>query len=66
MPSSEKTASPVEYSYSTVREAQRSPDTVTINIHLPRELHRLLRVKSLNEDLTLTQAVIAAIGEWVA
>jgi predicted HicB family RNase H-like nuclease len=61
-----KAATPAAYDYATVRDAQRSPHTVTINIHLPKELHRQVRIKAVTEGLSLTQAVIEALGEWVA
>jgi hypothetical protein len=38
---------------------------VSINVSLPAHLHRQLRIKAITEDLSLTEAVAAAVGEWV-
>lgn len=38
----------------------------TINVLLPGALHRQLRQRALNEDLTVKDATIAAIEAWVA
>jgi hypothetical protein len=40
------------------------PKHVAINVALPVALHRKLRVKAINDDLTLPQAVAAAITAW--
>jgi hypothetical protein len=45
--------------------AQTTPETVSINVPLPGELHRQLRIKAITEGLSLKDAVITAIAEWV-
>jgi hypothetical protein len=37
---------------------------VAINVALPASVHRRLRVKAINDDMTLTQAVTAAVEQW--
>jgi predicted HicB family RNase H-like nuclease len=39
--------------------------TVGVNVNLPATVHRRLRVKAINADLSLTQAVTAAVEAWV-
>jgi hypothetical protein len=46
--------------------ASAPPESVTINIALPGELHRRLRVKAIMLDLALKDAVAAAVEEWTA
>ena len=38
---------------------------VAINVSLPVQLHRKLRVRQIEEDLTLAEAVEAAVTAWV-
>ena len=47
-------------------DASAKSDTVTINIALPRELHRELRVRAIREDMNIGEAVAAAVREWTA
>jgi hypothetical protein len=43
-----------------------APDVVTINVAIPRDLHRALRVRAVMEDMTMTEAITAAVTEWTA
>lgn len=38
--------------------------TVSINVALPTAVHRKLRVKALHENMTLAEAVTAAVTAW--
>jgi hypothetical protein len=38
--------------------------TVAINVALPQAVHRKLRVKALNQEMTLAEAVAAAVAAW--
>jgi predicted HicB family RNase H-like nuclease len=40
-------------------------DTVQINVPLPAELHRRLRIEAINQGLSLKDSVIAAIEAWL-
>jgi len=40
--------------------------TVAINVPLPLELHQRLRIRAITENITMREAVIAAIDEWSA
>lgn len=40
--------------------------TVSVNIPLPAELHKQLRIKAAMEDLTIKDAVISAVEDWVS
>ena len=51
---------------SAMISALKAPPTVTINIPLPVDLHRKLRIKAITVDLPLKDAVAAAIEQWVA
>jgi hypothetical protein len=46
--------------------AAAPPETVTINVALPGELHRRLRVKAIMLDLALKDAVAAAVDQWTS
>jgi len=39
--------------------------TVGINVAIPYDLHRKLRIKAIQLDLTLVEAVTAAVETWV-
>lgn len=39
-------------------------DTVAVNVALPTPVHRKLRVKAIQENMTMAQAVTAAVVEW--
>jgi hypothetical protein len=39
-------------------------ETVLVNVPLPAELHRKLRIAAITRGLTLKAAVITAIEEW--
>ena len=41
-------------------------DTVSVNIPLPAELHKQLRIKAAMDDLTIKDAVITAVEDWVS
>ena len=43
-----------------------SRTTVTVNIPLPVDLHRALRLKAVASDLTMKDAITAAVAAWVA
>lgn len=38
---------------------------VRINVELPTELHRELRMRSVAEGLSLAEAISAAVGGWL-
>lgn len=38
--------------------------TVAINVQLPEAVHRKLRVKAINQQMTLAEAVAAAVQAW--
>lgn len=40
-------------------------EEVGINVPIPVELHRRLRVRQIEEGMTLREAVTAAVEEWV-
>jgi len=40
-------------------------DQVGVNITLPFDLHRKLKIKQIQLDLTLTEAMTAAVEDWV-
>ena len=42
-----------------------TPDIVTINVGIPRDLHRRFRVQAVLLDMTLTDAVTDAIERWL-
>ena len=42
-----------------------SEDAVTINVGVPVDLHRRVRIKCLNEGILLKDAVEASLREWV-
>jgi hypothetical protein len=52
------------------RASQPEPDpereTVSINVPLPGALHRQLRIRAISDDMSVKDAVIAAITEYVA
>jgi len=39
--------------------------TVGVNVNLPVAVHRRLRVKAINNDLSMTQAITEAVAQWV-
>jgi hypothetical protein len=43
-----------------------TPQTVAINVALPVEVHRRLRIKAIEEGLQLKDAIAEAIECWVA
>ena len=47
------------------KAAEPQPE-VTINVPLPAELHRQLRIRAATDGLTLKESVIAAVESWVA
>jgi predicted HicB family RNase H-like nuclease len=47
-------------------QADTSPTRVAVNVPLPIELHRRLKIKAVTEDMSLRDAVIAAIECYVA
>jgi len=49
-----------------IPEDQRESATVTINVPLPVDLHRRLRVKQITRDLQMKDAVAEAIEQWVS
>lgn len=48
----------------TSARAANDGETVTINVAVPVALHRKLRIRAINEDLTLSEAIAAAVKEW--
>ena len=42
----------------------KDEDVVTINVAIPTPLHRKLRVRAINEGMTLSEAIGAAVKEW--
>jgi len=40
-------------------------DQVGVNITIPYNLHRQLKIKCIQLDLTLTEAITAAVQDWV-
>jgi hypothetical protein len=45
---------------------KKHPDgTVLINIPLPNDLHRKLRIRCLTDDLSLAEAVTLAVDAWL-
>jgi hypothetical protein len=63
-----KTPSPKNALVATSK-AQRLDDaaveTVSVNVAIPVALHRAVRIKTLTDDLTLAEAVTAALQAWV-
>ena len=49
-----------------IADDQRETAMVTINVPLPVDLHRRLRVKQIMRDLQMKDAVAEAIEQWVA
>ena len=43
-----------------------TPVEVSINVPLPADLHRKVRIKAVVDDMTIKDAVIAALEAWVA
>jgi hypothetical protein len=41
-------------------------EQVGVNVNLPFDLHRKLKIKQIQLDLTLTEAITAAVTAWVA
>ena len=39
-------------------------DATTINVDLPKELHRRLKIACVIEGLTFSQAVTQAVADW--
>jgi hypothetical protein len=39
-------------------------DTVGVNVPIPTALHRKLRIRAIQEDMTLAEAIAAAVKEW--
>lgn len=39
---------------------------VSINVAIPAQLHRQLRIKAINEGISVTEAVTTALKEWTA
>jgi hypothetical protein len=64
MPTKQTPEKPRSHSLATGRPIKTGAETVTINIPLPRDLHRRLRIKALKEDLSVVDAVATAIDEW--
>jgi hypothetical protein len=50
----------------TATPPKTTTDTVSVNIPLPAELHKQLRIKAAMEDLTIKDAVISAVEDWVS
>lgn len=46
------------------KSKKSSPKTVAINVQLPESVHKKLRVKALNQGMTLAEAVTAAATAW--
>jgi hypothetical protein len=44
---------------------RKTTDHVGVNITLPFDLHRRLKIKQIQLDLTLTEAMTAAVQLWV-
>lgn len=40
-------------------------DRVAINVALPKPLHRQLRIKAIENSQSLTEAIAAAVAQWV-
>jgi hypothetical protein len=50
----------------TDSRTRKHPDgTVLINVPLPTDLHRKLRVRCLTEDLVLSEAITRAVEAWL-
>jgi hypothetical protein len=41
------------------------PQEVSINVPLPADLRRKVRIKQATDDISLKDAVVAALTEWV-
>jgi hypothetical protein len=48
----------------TSNAKSKSPKTVAINVQLPIAVHRKLRLKALHQEMTLAEAVTAAVSAW--
>jgi porphobilinogen deaminase len=40
-------------------------ETVSINVDLPIELHKQLRIRAITENLRLRDAIVAAVECWL-
>jgi hypothetical protein len=49
----------------TAQRATEPPATININIPLPTELHRRVKIAAASDGLTVKDAVIAALEMWV-
>jgi hypothetical protein len=46
-------------------KASQTGSTIAVNIPIPAELHRRLKIKAITEDLSMREAITAAIEAWV-
>jgi len=46
----------------------QKPDEVTIrmNVNIPKELHKKIKQKALDEDKTITELVMKAVNEYLS
>ena len=51
-------------SNTTATKRAAAKRTVAINVPLPETVHRKLRLKAVREDLTLAEAITAAVTAW--
>jgi predicted HicB family RNase H-like nuclease len=49
----------------STRAAEPELPEVSINVPLPAELHRQLRIRAATDGVSLKESVIAAIEAWV-
>lgn len=50
----------------TTKKAAKSRDTVRLNVNMPREIYRQLRIKAAENDTSVSRAVIGLIENYVA
>jgi hypothetical protein len=55
-----------ESGYGLVANPAKADTQVGINVTIPYDLHRQLKIKAVQQDLMLSEAVIEAIEVWVA
>ena len=40
--------------------------TIRMNVNIPKELHKRIKQKALNEDITITELVMKAVNEYLS
>jgi len=42
-----------------------APETVAVQVHIPADLHRRLKIHAINQGISMRDDVLAAIAAWV-